>query len=164
MKLLLTCLLALSLPQLLSAQSLDSYRWQARIVLIFTPSINDPLFTEQYGLLRAAAEELDERLIKIMLVAPDGDYENSGIFVQESSAEYYYDYFSVQPSLMELVLVGLDGTEKFRARNSITPASVLLELIDSMPLRQRELLEGTGNKSQINQTESVLPTETGSGY
>ncbi len=81
---------------------------------------------------------------------PGGEQENTGIFLDESASTYYYDRFSVEPYQLELILVGLDGHEKFRARNSVTPASVLIELIDSMPMRQREIRQGYDTKSQIN--------------
>ena len=161
--LLLASALAALLPLTVSGQSLEAYRWQARLVIIFTPDIDDPMFMEQYSLLKSASEELDERMVQIMLVTPNGDHENTGIFLQESASEYYYDYFSALPNQLELVLVGLDGTEKFRAKNAVTPPSVLLELIDSMPMRQRELLQGYQNKSQINETGSVLPNKSGTG-
>ncbi|MEL7163247.1 MAG: DUF4174 domain-containing protein, partial [Bacteroidota bacterium] len=70
-------------------------------------------------------------------------------FLEASLAKQYYDHFSPQDGIFELILVGLDGTEKFRARNMITPPSVLINLIDGMPMRRRELLEGQSNKSKI---------------
>ncbi|CAH0999004.1 hypothetical protein LEM8419_00297 [Neolewinella maritima] len=160
---LLICLSVL-LPLTATAQSLSDYQWKARLILVFTPDISDPLFVEQYGLLQQAAEELEERMIKIMLITPDGEHENTGIFLGESASRYFYDHFSAEPYQMELILVGLDSYEKYRARNTVTPPSVLLNLIDSMPMRQQEIQQGYNNKSQINQTESVLPTETGGGY
>ena len=150
-------------PLAATAQSINDYQWRARLILVFTPDISDPLFIEQYWLLQKASEELDERMVKILLITPDGKQENTGIFLQESASEYYYDRFSVEPYQLELILVGLDGHEKFRAENAVTPPSVLLELIDSMPMRQREIRQGYDNKSQINGRESVLPTETGGG-
>ena len=62
---------------------------------------------------------------------------------------------------MELLLVGLDGEEKYRAKNTLTPVSILLELIDGMPMRQQEIREGFGNESQIGREESSLPNGGG---
>ena len=66
----------------------------------------------------------------------------------------------MQPFQVELVLVGMDGDEKYRAKNVITPVSVLLELIDGMPMRRRELRQGYGNKR--GKAETVVPDDGGS--
>ncbi len=161
MKLLLPLVLLSLLPLSAAAQSLDAYRWKSRLLFVFTPAIDDPLFVEQYNLLREAADELETRRLKIMLVTPDGDRSNTGIFLTESNSDYYYDYFSVEPFQLELILVGLDGTEKFRAKNSVTPVSVLLTLIDGMPMRQRELIQGYGNDSQIHRNQAGRPGNGG---
>ena len=150
MRFLATFALLLALPLCLRAQSLNEFRWKSRVIVLFSPSLDDPLFLEQYAALNEAQEALRERRIVVVNVTPDGVQENSGIFLPESSSEYFYDHFSAQPYQFEMALVGLDGTEKFRAKNTVTPVSVLLELVDSMPMRQRELRQGTGNRSPIN--------------
>ncbi|MGB3798169.1 MAG: DUF4174 domain-containing protein [Lewinella sp.] len=150
MKLATTLMLFLALPLCLPAQSLTEFQWKSRVIVVFAPSLDDPLFLKQYAALTEAQEELRERRIVIMMVTPEGVHENTSLFLPESSSEYFYDQFSAQPYQLELSLVGLDGTEKFRAKNTVTPVSVLLELVDGMPMRQRELQQGTGNRSQIN--------------
>ena len=57
--------------------------------------------------------------------------------------------------------MGLDGEEKFRARNAVTPVSVILELIDGMPMRQQEVIQGYGNESQIHSNENGKPGNGG---
>ncbi len=142
MKLLYPLVLLMLLPLSAGAQSLNEFKWKSRLVIVFTPAADDPLFEQQYTLLSKAAEELRERDVTVICVMPGGDRENTGIFLKESASEYFYDHFSASPMQLELSLVGLDGTEKYRARNRVTPVSVLLELIDGMPMRQRELRQG----------------------
>ncbi len=152
MKFLAALALFMALPFTLSAQSLNEFRWQSRVIVLFSPSLDDPLFLQQYALLKDASDALRERKIVVVMVTPQGVHENTGIFLKESSSEYFYQRFSAQPYQLELSLVGLDGTEKFRAKNTVTPVSVLLELVDGMPMRQREieLRHGLGNRSQIS--------------
>ncbi|PPK88010.1 uncharacterized protein DUF4174 [Neolewinella xylanilytica] len=150
MKLVSSLLVFLALPLCLSAQSLNEFRWKSRVIILFAPSLDDPLFLKQYAALDDAREALQERRTVVLMVTPEGVHENSGLFLAESSSEYFYNQFSAQPYQLELSLVGLDGTEKYRAKNTVTPVSVLLELVDGMPMRQRELQRGTGNRSQIN--------------
>lgn len=130
------------------AQSLTEFQWLSRPLILFAPSADDPLFLQQYQALAAREEELRERRIKILFVTPEGRHENTGLFLDESLSEWYYRHFDAQPYQFEMVLVGLDGHEKFRARNTVTAPLILLELVDEMPMRRRELLQGYQNKSQ----------------
>lgn len=144
----LSVLLILSLiPLGMKAQSLENFRWKNRVLLLFTPQPDDPLFQQQYQLIQQSVEELADRQTVLFLVNPEGYLENSKIFVQRSESELLYDRYSVQPHQFEMVLVGLDGGEKYRAKNVVTPVSVILQLIDEMPMRKRELRQGYGNKS-----------------
>lgn len=135
------------------AQSLNNYLWKSRLVLLFTPEPDDPMFERQVKLLLTQTEAFEERDVIFMFITPDGKFENTGRFLAEADARKFYDKFSVAQYQLELVLVGLDGTEKFRAKNRITPPSVLLELIDGMPMRKRELLQGYGNRSKVGENE-----------
>ncbi|NJB86635.1 hypothetical protein GGR26_002412 [Lewinella marina] len=150
MKPLLALCLLFFLSLSVTAQSLPEYRWTSRVLVLFAPDLDDPLFLKQRALLADASEELRERDVVVLMATPQGDHENTGLFMPESSSEYFYDYFGAEPYQLELALVGLDGSEKFRAKNQVTPVSVLLRLIDSMPLRARELRRGYGNKTSIN--------------
>lgn len=129
------------LPLTTSAQGLEAHRWTNRLLLVFTPTTDHTLFLQQYEQIGKAAEALTERKIMVIMMNPEGDRENSGRFLQRSESEYYYDYFSVSPHRFEMVLVGLDGQEKFRAKDVLTPMSVVTELVDDMPMRRRELRE-----------------------
>ncbi|MEO0734322.1 MAG: DUF4174 domain-containing protein [Bacteroidota bacterium] len=130
----------------LSAQFLDTYQWRSRLILLFTPAADDPLFERQVGLLRDEVDELRERDVTVLWITPDGDRENTGLFLQQSLAQQYYDHFSPRRDIFELILVGLDGTEKYRASNKDTPPSVLFNLIDEMPMRRQELRQEYRNK------------------
>ncbi len=149
MKPLLTLLLLCLTFTMTTAQSLNNYLWKSRLVLLFTPEPADPLFERQVRLLYGQRDAFEERDVLFIFIAPDGKHENTGRFLQEADARKYYEKFGVAQYQFELILVGLDGTEKFRARNRITPPSVLLHLIDEMPMRKRELLQGYGNRSNV---------------
>lgn len=133
-----------------NAQFLNTYQWKSRLVLIFTPAPDDPLFERQMRLLAERREDFEERDVIFIAMTPEGNHENTGFFLDESLSRQYYEHFSPYQYQFEMILVGLDGTEKFRATNTVTPSSILLELIDGMPMRQREVLKGYGNKSMIS--------------
>ncbi|TXF88293.1 DUF4174 domain-containing protein [Neolewinella aurantiaca] len=137
----------------LDAQSLNSYRWKSRVVLLFTPTPEDPVFQRQVELLYGQVDELEERNVVFMFITPDGKFENTGRFLDQAASQKMYQKFGAEEFQVELVLVGLDGHEKFRARNRITPPSVLMNLIDTMPMRAAEI-RGKGNRSQIANKKS----------
>ncbi len=155
--LLLSLALIGSLCTCVRAQSLDAFRWKSRPLIFFTPSADDPLFQEQYQAFADMEEAFSERNIKILFITPEGNRENTGLFLDESQSEWYYNHFDPQPYQFELVLVGLDGHEKFRGRNTVTPPSVILGMIDRMPMRRREILQGTGTKSMLDRDNDGKP-------
>ena len=156
----LTLLLSLALPALLPAQSLNSFRWKSRLVLCFTPDASDPIFERQVRLLYDEVDELQERDVTFIFIAPDGKHENSGRFLREANARKFYERFGVAQYQFELVLVGYDGYEKYRAINRVTPPSVLLELIDEMPMRRRRRVKGFSNRSTSDYHRDFRPTES----
>ena len=144
---LLTLVTLFGMSSIATAQSLNEFQWKTRLVVLFTPEPGDALFEEQVRLLYTQREGFEERDVIFMFVTPDGKFENTGRFLDESFSRQYYDKFNPRPYEFTMVLVGLDGNEKFRAANRLTPASVLLEMIDGMPMRRQEILQGTGTKS-----------------
>jgi len=152
--LILTIAALFSFTTLATAQSLSEFRWKSRPVLMFTPSPDDPNFQRQVALFADAAEELAEREIKVIFITPDGKFENTGRFLDEATSRRYYEMFSVAQYQFEMVLVGYDGYEKFRAKNRVTPPSIITNLIDGMPMRKRELLQGYNNESTVGDTDS----------
>ena len=88
MKLSLGLLFLSLLPLSSQAQGLEEFRWMARPILLFTPSADDPLFQEQYRLLRESVDALEDRRVQLLCVNPDGDSENTGLFLDRSRSEY----------------------------------------------------------------------------
>ena len=123
------------------AQSLDQYRWTSRIVLVFSPTPNNALFKEQVALLKAAVDDFKDRdVIFIFSNGREAVSTNtySPLPVQTGN---YHTAFKVDIDQFELILIGLDGTEKYRSGPKLTPPKDLMGLIDSMPMRRQELRE-----------------------
>ncbi|MEM0923801.1 MAG: DUF4174 domain-containing protein [Pseudomonadota bacterium] len=102
------------------AAALDEYRWTARPILVFSAP-DDPRLVEQNALFAARAEEMRDRCNVLIVAEPDS----------ELAREY-------RPGDFTVILVGLDGGEKFRADRIVAP-SELEALIDLMPMRRQEL-------------------------
>lgn len=106
--------------------TLERYRWQARPVLIFAPSPEDPSYRAATAQLAALRDGLAERDIVVLV---DTDPDAGGALRDRLGAEGF-----------EMLLVGKDGGVKMRAGEVIAPET-LFTTIDRMPMRQREMQE-----------------------
>lgn len=122
-----------------TAQDLNTFRWKNRVLLLFTPDDENPVFQRQIGMLREETEEMEDRQLITIFVAPDGDLENTQQFTKAELSEYYYEFFGVDDRLFTLILVGLDGSEKYRSIGRAIAPGLLYNIIDEMPMRRAQL-------------------------
>lgn len=105
-----------------TAEDLAGYRWERRPILVFAPSPADPRLAEQLRLFEAARPALEDRRNVVIVDTKPGS---------ALRARFAPEGFTV-------ILVGLDGGEKFR-RNAVVAPEILNARIDRMPMRRREL-------------------------
>ena len=105
----------------LPPEGLAAWRWTARPILIFAAP-DDPRLADQATRLAAQASALEERrAIVIVETRPDGPLVER-----------------FRPDGFTVILIGLDGGEKFRA-GAVTDPEAFDALIDAMPMRRRAL-------------------------
>lgn len=146
--LLIICALLFTLPTTMKAQFLNTYKWKSRLVLLFTPSPEDSLFLQQMSLLAEQSEAFEERDVLFIAITPNGEYANTGRFLDASLAQQYHQHFKPSEDQFELIVVGLDSGEKLRVRNRLTSPAVILELIDGMPMRRQQMRQADGKKGK----------------
>ena len=122
MRVALAAALALALPA--AAADLDALRWEARPILVFAPSADDPRLAEQLARFEAAEAALAERRNRVIVDTEPG-----------SALRRRFE-----PREFTVILVGLDGGEKLR-RDGLIAVETLNARIDAMPMRRRELRE-----------------------
>ena len=114
----------------LHAEPLTQYLWKRRVVLSFSAAESTP---ERISLLKQIKQyycEFDDRqMVHIDLIAGSSDYQ------------LLSRQFSVPDMDFNLVLLGKDGDVKLLT--SQPSLENLLTLIDTMPMRQRELRIGS---------------------
>lgn len=134
MKLLLLSLLALGVARSPRAASmtapphddpLATYRWKARVLLVFSSRPDAPAVAEQRRFLENEKTGIQDRDL-VVIELTDGP-----------KAETLRRQFNVKPEEFSVILIGKDGGEKLRKSVPVTPKE-LFDLIDSMPMRQRE--------------------------
>ena len=114
----------------LHAEPLTQYLWKRRVVLSFSAAESTP---ERISLLKQIKQyqcEFDDRqMVHIDLIAGSSDHQ------------LLSRQFSVPNKNFNLVLLGKDGDVKLLT--SQPSVENLLTLIDTMPMRQRELRTGS---------------------
>lgn len=104
--------------------SIDDFRWQKRLVLVFADSADNPVFTDQMRMLAELPDELAQRDV-VVIVDTDPEAE-SGIRQR------------LRPRGFMLVLMDKDGQIAQRKPFPWTVREIT-RAIDKMPLRQEEL-------------------------
>lgn len=105
---------------------LDTFKWNARPLVVFADSENDPSFQRQLELLEAQRDELVER--DVVLITDTNPDEPSALRTK------------LRPRGFQLTLIGKDGGVKLRKP---FPWGVreLSRQIDKMPIRRQELID-----------------------
>jgi hypothetical protein len=120
------------------AASLDAYRWEARPLLVFAPSIDDDRYEEQRLALSRDFGGLSERDMAVLLMPGDQPlYTLVGPRPEEDIAAALRAAYRIAPEDFAVILVGKDGGEKGRWTSPIEPDEIF-SLIDSMPMRRQE--------------------------
>lgn len=138
MNLLTQCLSLLLFFSVLSvkSQDLNSYRWNNRLFIILSDNPNSPEVRRQMSLFVNDSLALKERKLLLLQVFPTYYLLGSDNVVRRQSGEVYFDY-RTEKKPFEVILIGLDGNEKFRKSEVAIPSDIYA-LIDGMPMRRYE--------------------------
>lgn len=128
-----------------ACQSLTQHRWQNRLILILFKSSEAPERKKQLQWLEANVPGLTERKIKVYQVTTGYFYEglNDGNRIKDRSV---YRNYSNHKDDFEILLIGLDGGEKFRSPEVIS-TNIIFQRIDSMPMRKEEIKQAQGKNN-----------------
>ncbi|MEO0588415.1 MAG: DUF4174 domain-containing protein [Planctomycetota bacterium] len=119
------------------AWSMQAYAWSHRPVVIFALDPADPALATQRQTLIALAPSLAEReIVVIQAVADSVTADDEPVAASPADLRAAYDVPTDQP--FAALLVGKDTGVKLRSAAPLTEQD-LFPLIDSMPMRQREM-------------------------
>ncbi len=119
--------------------NLSDQQWQHRILLIFAPSEQSPLYQQQQQAWQSRSEDMQERDLKWVEVLANGISRVDGQPMADASADRLRNQFGIAPEDFAVILVGKDGTEKQRFSQPVD-LSEIFSTIDAMPMRQQEML------------------------
>lgn len=120
------------------SQSLSSYQWKNRLVLIQTTNPQNQLFKNQIQELADHLKGLEEIRI-VVFKFTSGSFQKG--FEQDAPWENLNSSLKKDlrnSSEFEIILIGLDGGVKLR-KNEFLSTDQLFRLIDQMPMRQSEI-------------------------
>jgi hypothetical protein len=124
---------------------LKEYVWKNRLLLVFAPSEDDARYRGLERELRKHGDAILERDLLVFHVLENGVSRLGRSPIDTQSASLLRDRFSVNQGQFLVVLIGKDGGEKLR-RGDEVDITEIFSLIDSMPMRQREMRERRGEK------------------
>ena len=117
---------------------LEEFRWKSRLIVLTASSPEDQIFVEQKTLLASQEEGILERDLRIIEVFQNGQGKIDQEQLSPESVSRLLKSLKVRKEEFRIFLIGKDGTVKLHSDKPVTAAEIF-SLIDSMPMRQREM-------------------------
>ena len=118
--------------------SLGDYQWENRLLVVSSSAPDEPKFARQLQQVAATGREFGERDLVLISLATDGMSLAGKRKLDPTQVEEIRAALGIDAGAFAVLLVGKDGTVKL-SKNSIVPMDDIYELIDKMPMRQREI-------------------------
>jgi len=138
------------------ALDLDQFQWKNRLLFLFAPNRNHPLFEALLKSLAAQKTEAADRyLVVFEILESDPSSMNSKYLASEAALSLRKRY-KVNQGEFAVLLVDKDGGIKLNRQNE-TRLEDIFTLIDTMPMRQEEMRQ----KSRIGESDTAAPNNSG---
>jgi hypothetical protein len=117
---------------------LRQYQWKNRLLLLFSPSPGNPAYQALWRELQKQFSGVRERDLLVFHVMEQGKSFLDSREIPAAEARALRQRFDISPGAFTVVLVGKDGGVKLKRADRVALADIF-GLIDSMPMRQREM-------------------------
>ena len=125
-------------PDLNPDFNLDEYKWERRILIIFSPDTKQSEYQNQIKELKGQKEGMKERHMLIVHVLPGELAKLQLEEPKEINQEQLRDRFDIQREEFTVLLIGKDGGIKMKSNQALEIKDIFGR-IDAMPMRQREM-------------------------
>jgi hypothetical protein len=135
---------------------LSQFQWKNRLLFLFAPNRNHPLFDTLHKALTAQQAEVADRdlvIFEILESEPSSMNTNS---IDSQTAQSLREKFDVSRGEFTVILIGKDGGIKLN-RQAQTQLEDIFALIDAMPMRQDEMRQ----KNRTRGSGAADPKESG---
>lgn len=119
-----------------TAQDLDTYTWNNRIILLKESNLESDWLKAQVKRLQSDLSELNDRQLVVFILANGLVYD-----LEQNETDLNAKIIEEQFALSNfegLTLIGKDGGIKLKEAFIVNPKTIF-ELIDSMPMRKNEM-------------------------
>jgi hypothetical protein len=125
-------------PEEILSMDLAQFQWKNRLLFIFAQDVSHPLFKGLQSQIAAQKAEVEERDLIVFEVPAQGPARMNTNPLDQQEADSIRNHFAVPCNAFSLILFGKDGGIKLK-RSDQVDLSEVFGLIDSMPMRQREM-------------------------
>jgi hypothetical protein len=119
---------------------LMEYQWKNRLILLFASSSGEPEYLKLKEDLCRREEEVVDRDLLVFHILETGATKLGNSHLSESAGDSLREKFSITSGTITVLLIGKDGGVKLR-REAGVELEEIFSLIDTMPMRQREMRE-----------------------
>jgi hypothetical protein len=119
---------------------LSSYQWKNRLLILFAPSEDAPIYQSFKEQLQRRTQEIRDRDLLTFHVFESGEGWSDYLPLNKEQVLSLRKRFSIRMGQCKLILIGKDGEVKFREQLPVD-LSDIFSIIDAMPMRQREIRE-----------------------
>ena len=120
--------------------NLSSYQWKNRLLILFAPSEDAPIYQSFKEQLQRRTQEIRDRDLLIFHVLETGEGWLAHLPLNKGQVLFLRKKFSILPGQLIVILIGKDGEVKLRGELPLG-LSEIFSVIDAMPMRQREMRE-----------------------
>jgi hypothetical protein len=124
---------------------LEAYQWNNRVLIVLAPSPDHPLYRTLESQISVHAGGVTDRDLVIFRLFEMGESRVGPKVLTKQQAFALRTRFSVKSGQYVVILIGKDGGIKLR-REARTDLADIFGLIDSMPMRQKEMQERSKNR------------------
>lgn len=117
---------------------LKQYQWKNRLLLLFSPSPENPAYQALVRELQEQFSGVQERDLLVFYIMEQGKSFLDGREISPAEARALRQRFGISPGAFTLVLVGKDGGVKLKRADRVALGDIF-GLIDAMPMRQQEM-------------------------
>ena len=121
--------------------ALQRYQWRNRVLVVSAPNADDRELLEQLAELAPTSDEFADRDMVLVTLLDNADSRADGCKLTRADVVAARRSLGIGPGAFVLKLIGKDGSVKLTASDT-TSMKEIYALIDTMPMRQRELSEG----------------------
>jgi hypothetical protein len=121
---------------------LDNFRWKNRLLLVFTPSMENSLFKTANNILGKNVDGVVDRDLVVFYIFEKSQSVYGDSLINKATSKYLRSKYYAADGNTTFILLGKDGGEKMRTINQFSIDRVF-KRIDEMPMRRSEIEDRT---------------------